>query len=157
MGPENGPRQDACGQTNSCRAEPRFYDDLDETLREAWRLLERGVTERRSPFHTPALASVREDGSPSIRTLVLRAVDRDTRTLRFHTDVRSGKFREITAQPRVALHFYDPTRKVQMRVDGRARLHKGDAIAAAAWRATRPFSRACYRVEPQRVGRVSGA
>ncbi len=149
MGLEDNRRQDVGHQTRSRRDPPRFYDDLDETLAEAWRLLERGVADRRSPFHTPALASLREDGAPSVRTLVLRAVDRDARTLRFHTDVRSGKFREIAAQPRVALHFYDPTRKVQLRIDGSARLHKGDAVAAAAWRATRSFSRACYRVEPQ--------
>ncbi len=153
MGLENGLGHDVLRRTRSLRNEPRFYDDLDETLREAWRLLVLGVTDRRSPFHTPALATLREDGSPSIRTLVLRAVDRNARTLRFHTDVRSDKFREITVQPRIALHFYDPARKIQLRVNGRARLHTGDAIAADAWCATRPFSRACYRVEPP-PGRV---
>ncbi len=134
--------------TKNALTGPAFYDDLDETLRESWRLLCRGVGDRRSPFHTPTLATVRDDGSPSMRTLVLRAVDPIHRHLRLHTDVRSGKFREIMARPGVALHFYDPKRKIQLRIDGRARLHRDDAIAAAAWDATRPFSRLCYRNEP---------
>ena len=125
--------------------DPRFYDDLQETLRESWRLLARGVKDRRSPFHTPALASVRLDGAPAVRTVVLRAVDPESRSLRVHTDVRSAKFREVTADPRVCLHFYDPGRKVQIRLYGRASLHTEDALGAGAWEKTRPFSRLCYR------------
>ncbi len=125
---------------------PRFYDDLDASLLEAWRLLRRGVHDRRSPFHTPAVANLRDDGFPTVRTLVLRAVDERQRHLRFHTDARSAKFREISTDARVAVHFYDAARKVQLRIDGRASLHRDDELADTAWRAMRTFSRACYRV-----------
>ncbi|MDJ0945811.1 MAG: pyridoxamine 5'-phosphate oxidase family protein [Kiloniellales bacterium] len=128
------------------RPAPPFYDDLDASLLEAWRLLRRGVKDRRSPFHTPALATRRDDGFPAVRTVVLRAVDVMQHRLRFHTDARSAKFREISADPRVAVHFYDPSKKVQLRADGRATLHRDDELADTAWRATRLFSRACYRV-----------
>ena len=131
--------------TNSHPA-PRFYDDLDASLLEAWHLLRRGVHDRRSPFHTPAVATLRDDGFPTARTLVLRAVDERQRHLRFHTDARSAKFREISADPRVAVHFYDASRKIQLRIDGRASLHRDDELADTAWRGMRPFSRACYRV-----------
>ena len=124
-----------------------FYNDLDATLSEAWRLLERAVVDRKSPFHTPAIATVRPDGSPAVRTVVLQAADREHRKLRVHTDIRSSKFKEIEAQPQVALHFYDPGRKVQLRIDGWTTLHTVGAVADEAWRATRPFSRACYLVE----------
>ena len=130
------------------RAEPtpHFYDDLEATLQEAWRLLKRGAKDRRSPFHTPALATQRGDGFPAIRTVVLRSVDETQHRLRFHTDARSAKLCEISADPRVAMHFYDTPKKVQLRINGRATLHRDDELADMAWRATRLFSRACYRV-----------
>ena len=137
---------DGAATTRKSERDPRFYNDLDETLRESWRLLARGVKDRRSPFHTPALASVHPDGSPTVRTVVLRAVDPDLRTLRLHTDVRSAKFRQIAADPRVFLHFYDPARKVQIRLDGVASLHTDDDLVGGAWDGTRDFSRSIYRV-----------
>lgn len=133
----------------AARAEPvkqPFYDDLAAALAEAWAQLRRGAADRRAAFHTPCLATVRADGTPSARTVVLRAVEQETATLRFHTDRRSAKVEEIAGRPEVALHFYDPGRKIQLRVEGLARLHRDDPVAAAAWQATRPFSRACYRV-----------
>ena len=91
---------------------------------------------------------MRRDNRPAVRTVVLRAFDPESRVLRFHTDVRSSKFGEIAAEPNVALHFYDAIKKIQIRVDGDARLHLDDGTAACAWTSMRPFSRACYRVEP---------
>ncbi len=135
-------------QAGSPTGLPAFYDNLDMTLAEAWRLLERGVTDRRSGFHTPVLASLRADGRPTARTVVLRAADPEARILRFHTDRRSGKYPEIAADPRVALQFYDPGAKVQLRIDGRATIHADDALARQAWAGSRSMSRACYRVAP---------
>lgn len=125
---------------------PGFYDDLDATLAEVWRLLSRGVADRRSPFHTPAVATVAADGAPSVRTVVLRGVDPMLRAIRFHTDIRSRKFGEIASQPRVALLGYDPGHKIQLRLAGYATAHTGpaDQAAVAAWAATRDRSRVCY-------------
>ncbi len=50
--------------------------------------------------------------------------------------------------PKVALHFYDAAKKVQLRIDGLATMHADDDAAAEAWRATRAFSRLCYRIQP---------
>lgn len=134
--------------SGSKRALPAFYDDLDATLAEAWRLLAHGAVDRRTAFHTPVLASRRGDGRPAVRTVVLRAVDPDQRKVRFHTDRRSMKYAEIAADPRVSMHFYDPAAKVQICVDGRASRHSDDKLADLAWRHTRPMSRVCYRVSP---------
>ena len=132
--------------------QPSFYNDLEEVLCEIWRLLDGGVNDRSSAFHTPTIATLREDGSPALRTVVLRAVDPDCRTIRFHTDRRATKAREIARHPVVEAHVYDPERKVQLRLRGRAEVHRTDATAAAAWQGTRAFSRACYRseIEPGR-------
>ncbi len=134
--------------TGSPVAHPAFYNDLDATLVEAWRLLVQGARDRRAAFHTPVVASLRGDGRPGVRTVVLRAVDPDLRVLRFHTDRRSTKHGEIAADPRVAMLFYDPAAKVQICIDGLAARHASDEIADLAWRQTKPMSRACYRVSP---------
>ena len=133
------------------RAERRdgaFYDDLDGSLVEAWRLLEEGVTDRHSPCHTPSLGTLDAEGLPTVRTVVLRAVEQEARLLRFHTDLRSHKVAEIAAQPMVALHAYHPDRKIQLRLTGPALVHHGDEVARDAWQASRSFSRLCYGVEP---------
>jgi pyridoxamine 5'-phosphate oxidase len=129
-------------------APPSFYDNLEGTLTEAWRLIARGVADRRSPFHHPAAATVGRDGRAQVRTVILRGCDVAARTLRFHTDARSGKAAEIAADPRVGLHFYDPGAKIQLRLSGRATLHRDDALADAAWTGSRLFSRQCYGVVP---------
>ena len=68
--------------------------------------------------------------------------------MRFHTDRRSQKAVEIRANPQVAVHVYDPLAKVQVRWEGWARLHVDDAVADAAWAASRLISRQCYALEP---------
>lgn len=126
---------------------PGFADDLNETLAEAFRLLARGVADRRSPFHTPTLATLASDGAPSLRTLVLRGFDAPTRTLRLHTDARSTKFAELQRDPRAALHGYDAGAHIQLRLTGEATLHSGDAEAEAAWARATPNSRLVYAQE----------
>jgi hypothetical protein len=129
---------------------PEFYNDLDASLAEAWRLIADGVSNRKAPFHTPTVASVDAEGAPRLRTVVLRKADADARWLQFHTDCRSGKLAELARDPRVAVHLYDPEAKVQLRLRGRAAIHGNgpDPVADAAWAATRSFSRACYRIQP---------
>lgn len=127
---------------------PDFVDDLDATLRHAWACLARGVKDRRSPFHTPTIATLGLDGRPRMRTVVLRAVDVEARQLRFHTDQRGLKSAEIRNDPRVALHVYDQRGKLQLRAEGIAHLHEGDDQAASAWEESRLMSRACYATQP---------
>jgi len=119
-------------------------DTPAEALASAFRLLARGVADRRSPFHTPTLATRGADGAPNLRTVVLRGFDAASRTLRIHTDRRSAKAAEIAAEPRAMLHAYDPGAQVQLRLAGRARLHLDDEVAEAAWAASREMSRMCY-------------
>ncbi|MFM7416578.1 MAG: pyridoxamine 5'-phosphate oxidase family protein, partial [Alphaproteobacteria bacterium] len=114
-------------------ARPAFADDIMASLQEAFRLLADAVPNRRSPLHTPTIASLDDTGAPSLRTVVLRGFDADARRLRFHTDRRSDKARGIARDPRVMMHFYDAALHIQMRVAGRATLHLDDAVADAAW------------------------
>jgi len=127
---------------------PAFYDDLDASLFEVWRLLREGPVLRRNAFHMPALATVDADGSPQVRTVVLREADPATGTLRFHCDRRSAKAADIAATGRAALHGYDEASKIQIRVSGTANLHTDDAVADAAWDGSRIMSRTCYGIAP---------
>ncbi|MGG5885910.1 pyridoxamine 5'-phosphate oxidase family protein [Falsiroseomonas sp. HC035] len=121
---------------------------LDETLVETFRLLSRGVSDRRHPFHTPTLATLAADGAPTARTLVLRGFEAPSRTLRLHSDARAGKVAELAVEPRAALHLYDAGAAIQLRLSGHVTLHRDDGIADAAWAATRDFSRLCYAIQP---------
>jgi hypothetical protein len=127
---------------------PDHADDLDATLAEAFRLLRRGVVDRKSPFRTLNVATVDADGAPSVRTVVLRGFDPGARLIRFHTDRRSAKVREIKRQPRVAMHGYDRGAQVQLRLAGNAVLRHADAAAEMAWTRSAPGARACYAIQP---------
>lgn len=110
-----------CWRTNenmhdARHALPIYYDDLDASLAEAWRLLVRGAADRKSPIHTPAIASIGVDGAPKVRVVVLRAADPASRTLRFHTDRRGQKIAEFAACPLVQIIAYDPHQKIQLRL-----------------------------------------
>lgn len=132
----------------SPEALPPFYDNLDATLAEIWRCLAVGAGERRSGFHHPCIATVSPDGFPRIRTMILRGVEPGLRQLRLHTDIRAEKVADIAANPRVAVHVYDPGQKLQVRMTGQARIHHGDAVAREAWLGSQPMSQACYGTVP---------
>ncbi len=102
------------------------------------------VASARHPFHLVTVATVDEAGAPQVRTVVLRAFDVARREVRFHTDARSPKAAQIQRKGRVALHWYDAARRLQIRIAATATIHQGDALARAAWEASPPRSRACY-------------
>ena len=98
----------------------------------------------RHAFHLLTVATVGTDGQPEARTVVLRHVDPVGGVVRFHSDIRSPKVRAIQRDSRVALHWYDPLIRVQVRIDASATIHHDDEVATAAWNAAAAMSRACY-------------
>ncbi|MFQ3622643.1 MAG: pyridoxamine 5'-phosphate oxidase family protein [Acetobacteraceae bacterium] len=118
--------------------------DLQLLLDDIWRGLCRAAADRRHGWRTPVLATIGADGAPRARTVVLRAVDRQVRTLRLHTDRRSAKAGEIACDPRVALVFWDARARLQLRAGGIAELLTGGAARDAAWAATPPGARRDY-------------
>lgn len=125
---------------------PAHYNDLDAVLATARDILADGAANRHAPAHTPTFATSGPDGTPRLRTVVLRDFAPPTMQLRFHTDRRSGKVAELEANPSAALHVYDRDRKVQLQASGRAVLHRDDDVTAAAWTQSQPMSRICYQV-----------
>ncbi|WP_155805945.1 flavin-binding protein [Erythrobacter litoralis] len=102
--------------------------------------LNRAVKDRRSPMHTPAVATADAD----IRIMVLRAYDRETQSLRFHTDIRAPKSRVIGDGAPVGVLFYDKGAKIQIRCRGEGRIEQDSEIADAAWASSTNFARRCY-------------
>ncbi len=121
--------------------------ELREVLDAAWAELVAGVRDRDHPWHLPNLATIGLDGSPQVRTVVLRAADPATQSILCHTDARSPKVAEIAARPEVAWHFYDPRSRVQLRVKALAAVHRAsddDPLAIARWNASTLSARRCY-------------
>ncbi|KAB7643618.1 pyridoxamine 5'-phosphate oxidase family protein [Polymorphobacter fuscus] len=121
-------------------------DSLADVLDAAWRLLSDGAGDRRSPVHTPVVTSIGGDGAPDARVMVLRAADRATATLRFHTDARSPKCAALDGA-RVGVLAYDPAAAVQLRLAGTARVVTTGAEVDAIWATSTPFARRCYLAE----------
>ena len=120
--------------------------ELAAVLRQAWALLADGGQNPGSAWRNLALATAGLDGMPQVRTVVLRRSDEAARELEVHTDRRSAKHAELLANPRATLHGWDAAARVQLRAAGTVRLHQADPVAASAWQALRPASRATYLV-----------
>ena len=116
---------------------------LPELEQDCWDRLETGANKSRNAFHTPCMATLHQD-EVSLRTVVLRKVLAQERELRFHTDVRSPKWQELSQNPSISALFYDAVDRIQLRVKGKAVLHQTNEITAEAWQKTSLSSRKCY-------------
>ncbi len=133
----------------------RPEDDLSAILAHAWSLLVRGQADRKSPVHTPVIASVDGDGLPHARVMVLRKADPASATLRLHTDARSPKVAQLDGKP-VAVLAYHAAEQVQLRLAGTARvLTRGDTVEGI-WNQSTLFARRCYLAEHPPGTRLPG-
>ncbi len=66
------------------------------------------------------LATVGNDGRPSVRAVLHKSFDMVTGRLTFFTNYNSRKSREIEAQPHVAIVMYWDRLQRQVRIEGRA-------------------------------------
>jgi len=108
------------------------FDSLDRFWVQAWDLLVRAAHGRSDPMRTPMMASY--DGRQcQLRTIVLREVNKTERKLLFFTDGRSPKVHQLKKYPSTAITFWDPRRKVQLRLQGQAILKSGGEEARAYW------------------------
>jgi hypothetical protein len=122
--------------------------DLGEVLAEAFALLDEGVRVADSPWRLPCLGTAGLDGAPALRTVVLRGFSAADRTADIYTDRRSAKCAELRYAPRAALHGWDFTRRVQLRLSGHAVVETGGAAVERAWAGLSGHARATYDVLP---------
>ena len=105
---------------------------LAALLDEVWRRIAAGLNGRWPPWGLPTLATLSPHG-PRARVLALRSVDPAERLFVFHTDARSDKVRELRADSRVSLVFWDPEDAIEARFTGTASVHCRDQVAREAW------------------------
>ena len=125
---------------------PNHYDDLDLIYNEIWTSLIRGKKDSKSEFHQ-CYVSTHSDDYPSLRTVVLRHVDKDHLTISFHTDIRSSKIDDIETNSNVTVLLYDHTAKIQLKINGIAEINHKNANTKAIWSNIRDFSKKCYLVK----------
>ena len=90
------------------------------------------------------LATQSRDG-PRARVLALRAAQPEARTFVFHCDARSEKVREIDADARVSVVFWDPGDGIEARFVGRAVVHRQEDVTHAAWQGVSRLRRLASR------------
>ena len=120
--------------------------DLGDVEKDCWHRLVNGANKSRDPFHTPCIASL-NNGEVNMRTVVLRKALPTERALRFHTDIRSPKWNDLTINPCISALFYDASERIQLRIKGISVLHHLDPITQEAWQKTTLSSRRCYLSE----------
>lgn len=118
-------------------------NDLHFTENLCWSFLEDALTAANKPMHQAFIASAKHDLA-IMRTVVLRRVDRLTRKIYFHTDIRSEKIKDILSTHKLSWLTYDPAYRSQLRMSGNTIVHHKDALAAEHWAKTAHYSRRCY-------------
>lgn len=120
---------------------------LDSLHDQVWLRLQRGVADRHAPARHPVLATVTPGGMPQARTVVLRGADPDEAVLEVHTDLLSAKVGDLRVNPMAALHVWDAGAHLQTRIEARAAILTGAAVAQDWARVPDP-SRQSYGSQP---------
>jgi 3-hydroxyisobutyrate dehydrogenase len=116
---------------------------LEGIEKECWALLLEGAMKGKSPLHTFVLGTKGSNGI-EMRTLVLRKVEKSERSLYSHTDLRSPKALQLKENSSCSLLFYDPIRRIQIRVQAEAILHLDNKISEQVWQEANMSARKTY-------------
>ncbi len=109
------------------------FDNLDKFQHDAWHLLIKAALKRKGSYQTPTVATIGQDGHARQRVVVLREVDKPNRRLTLFTDARSDKVAELRAKPALSWLFWDPRKKVQVRMESKAVMEQGTGRCRAYW------------------------
>lgn len=122
------------------------FNNKSEILKRANFLLKDGVKNRGSMFHTPVISSLNEKEISS-RVMVLRDHIASKRVIRFHSDFRSDKVRELKDNKTISVIGYDPNLKTQIRLTGKAKINHMNKSSKKAWEESQAISKKCYSVK----------
>ncbi len=110
-----------------------------------WSTLEAATSDAAHPLRNLTLGSIGLDGAPQMRMLVLRDVTVQKAQLALHTDIRSPKWAELLANPKVSVLGYDPLARQQVRMRGEAQMFgPGTEPQQTAWDALGPWTKTTY-------------
>lgn len=112
-----------------------------------WSTLGRGVADAKHPARRPTFATVSPEGWPEARTVVLRSADHDGATVTVHTDLYSDKIKSLHAAPRAAMHIWDVTQNLQIRLQAEVTIISGNETRAL-WDKIPDHAQQSYGVTP---------
>ena len=122
------------------------YSDISETLESAKLILSEAVPNAQTLFHTPVVSTMHEDKIVS-RVMVLREFNFDEKLLRFHTDNRAAKIKNLKQNSSATVIGYDPDLKIQIKMQGVANVYINDEVTEMAWNESTARSKKCYSVK----------
>jgi len=115
-----------------------------EIMKNEWAELLKAVKDATHVYHLFALSTA-NGNKPELRTVVLRAVDLDKYRISFHTDTRSPKYQQTLNNPAVSALFYDPIKRIQLRIKGLASSNDDTIQLKTLWNKLNKDSRQCYQ------------
>lgn len=117
--------------------------DLETLPAQLWRDLERATTVEANPFRTPVFGTTNLFEC-SLRVVVLRRVDAAKRQLICYSDARAQKVHQLKLCEQAHWLFYDPARRVQLRISAGTMVHQNDKITSEHWQSLPLPSRRNY-------------
>lgn len=124
-----------------------WFETHDGIHDRVWQCLGRGVADGKSPARLPTFATVSRTGWPEARTVVLRRADRSEALVEVHTDLHSDKIESLRHSPRAALHVWQKTLSLQIRLQCEVTIRSG-AEVAEIWAGVPDPSRQSYGITP---------
>ena len=114
-----------------------------EILDKIWDELTLGLNSGKHPFHIFSVSTVKNN-KPDSRTVVLRAVEKENKSISFHTDLRSKKVLQIKESENICALFYDKDSKIQLRIYGSASKETDSHLIKEKWNSSKEMSKLCY-------------
>ena len=123
-----------------------------EILDKIWDELTLGLNSGKHPFHIFSVSTVKNN-KPDSRTVVLRAVEKENKSISFHTDLRSKKVLQIKESENICALFYDKDSKIQLRIYGSASKETDSLLIKEKWNSSKEMSKLCYlnKISPGEV------
>ena len=132
---------------NSLEAQlPDEYNEISQTLESADLILNNAVENAKTLFHTLAVSSI-YNNQVATRVMVLREFNLKERYIRFHTDYRAAKIDHYSENNSASVLGYDPSLKIQIKLQGSISVHYNDYLTQAAWEGSTTRSKKCYSVK----------
>ncbi len=117
-------------------------------IKHIWNLvqdeLSSALSDAKHGFHYLCFANTNKAFEPEARVVVLRDFDAKTRSIVFHTDIRSQKCEQIKLNSAGIALFYDSNLKIQLRFKVIAKTHYNDKISLERWHKTPKNFRRIY-------------
>lgn len=114
-------------------------EDIFQTIKHE---LHRGALDAKHPFRFVTLATQSKHGVDA-RYVVLRAIDEELNFYVF-SDARTSKVGQLTLCPEMMLLLYHPSKRIQVKVSGKAEIKRNDEVTASFWSKIQGDARKAY-------------